>query len=132
MSAGRLRVVGLGPGPADWLVPEAAREITEATDIVGYAPYVDRLALRPGQVAHASDNRVELGEHLLSLGQCAQRDVVAGLAKFGPERTHSRIRVRLFDGLGRSPLEDLDDGAVLGAHHVARFVRDELLLVQNL
>ena len=67
--SGWLRVIGLGPGPADWMVPEAAREIEDATDIVGYAPYVARLALRPQQVAHASDNRVEIdrARHALRL-----------------------------------------------------------------
>ena len=77
MSAGRLRVVGLGPGPADWMVPEAAREIAEATDIVGYAPYVARLALRPDQVAHASDNRVELDRARLALALAAEGRRVA-------------------------------------------------------
>lgn len=66
---GRLRVVGLGPGPADWLTPEAARALAEATDLVGYAPYVERVPERPDLVRHASDNRVELdrARHALEL-----------------------------------------------------------------
>jgi precorrin-3B C17-methyltransferase len=57
---GRLVVVGLGPGKDDWLTPEASRALAQATDIVGYGPYVARVPERPGLVRHASDNRVEL------------------------------------------------------------------------
>jgi len=56
---GWLKVVGLGPGTEDWLTPEARRDLAEATDLVGYGPYVDRVPPGP-QVRHASDNRVEL------------------------------------------------------------------------
>ena len=57
---GRLRVVGLGPGNADWITPEAAAILAQATDLVGYAPYLARLAPLPHQTIHASDNRVEV------------------------------------------------------------------------
>ena len=57
---GRVRVVGLGPGAVDLITPEATRLINEATDLVGYGPYLARLAPRPDQTVHASDNRVEL------------------------------------------------------------------------
>jgi cobalt-precorrin 5A hydrolase/precorrin-3B C17-methyltransferase len=67
---GRLAVVGLGPGAADWLAPEARRELSSATDIVGYETYV-RMAgpFRSGQAVHASDNREELhrAKHALRL-----------------------------------------------------------------
>lgn len=57
---GTLSVVGLGPGPACWLVPEAAAVLAAATDLIGYAPYLDRVPARAGQHRHASDNRVEV------------------------------------------------------------------------
>ena len=57
---GRLRVVGLGPGIADWITPEAAAILAEASDLVGYAPYLARLEPLPHQIVHASDNRVEI------------------------------------------------------------------------
>ncbi len=57
--SGRLSVVGLGPGPAAWLTPDACAVLAEATDLVGYAPYLDRVPARPGLARHASDNRVE-------------------------------------------------------------------------
>ena len=69
--SGSLSVVGLGPGPAWWVTPEATSLLKGATDVVGYAPYLARLPERPGQVRHASDNRVELdrAHHALDLAQ---------------------------------------------------------------
>jgi precorrin-3B C17-methyltransferase len=66
---GRLRVVGLGPGPADWRTPEADAALARASDVVGYAPYLERLALEPRQRRHASDNREEIlrARHALAL-----------------------------------------------------------------
>ncbi len=57
---GRLRVVGLGPGPGYWVTPEVSAILADATDLVGYAPYLARLASLPHQTIHASDNRVEV------------------------------------------------------------------------
>ena len=59
-TVGEVAVVGLGPGPASWLVPEAAEALDLATDLVGYIPYVARVPERPGLLRHASDNRVEI------------------------------------------------------------------------
>ncbi|MBY8860444.1 precorrin-3B C(17)-methyltransferase [Nocardia sp. CA2R105] len=56
---GEVVVVGLGPGSPDWTSPEVARALSEATDLVGYTTYIDRVPVRPGQRRHASDNRVE-------------------------------------------------------------------------
>ncbi|MBJ8345576.1 precorrin-2 C(20)-methyltransferase [Antrihabitans sp. YC2-6] len=56
---GEVVVVGLGPGAKEWTTPEVRRELEQATDLVGYGPYLDRVAHRLGQRRHASDNRVE-------------------------------------------------------------------------
>ncbi len=56
---GRVDVVGLGPGGRDWLTPQAAAALAAADDLVGYAPYVDRVPPNPRQRRHGSDNRVE-------------------------------------------------------------------------
>ncbi len=58
-TCGEVVVVGLGPGSAEWTTPEVARALAEATDIVGYATYINRVPVRAGQRRHASDNRVE-------------------------------------------------------------------------
>ncbi|WP_433590343.1 precorrin-3B C(17)-methyltransferase [Nocardia sp. CA-145437] len=56
---GEVVVIGLGPGDEGWTTPEVSRALAEATDIVGYTTYVNRVPVRPGQRRHASDNRVE-------------------------------------------------------------------------
>ena len=56
---GRVDIVGLGPAGRDWLTPQASAVLSAADDIVGYAPYVDRVATNPRQRRHGSDNRVE-------------------------------------------------------------------------
>ncbi|MBL1073810.1 precorrin-3B C(17)-methyltransferase [Nocardia sp. 2] len=58
-SVGEVVVIGLGPGALEWTTPEVSRALTEATDIVGYSTYVNRVPERPGQRRHASDNKVE-------------------------------------------------------------------------
>jgi precorrin-2 C20-methyltransferase/precorrin-3B C17-methyltransferase len=58
-ATGRVTVVGLGPAGRDWLTPEAQAALAEADDLVGYGPYLDRVAPNPRQRRHASDNRVE-------------------------------------------------------------------------
>lgn len=67
--SGRLAIVGLGPGAASMQTAQATAALAEATDLVGYATYLDRVPQRPGQVRHASDNRVEIdrARHALSL-----------------------------------------------------------------
>ena len=69
---GRVMIVGLGPGPAEWMTPEASAAIEAASDVVGYGPYVERLALRTDQCAHASDNRVEMDRARLALSSCGE------------------------------------------------------------
>ena len=58
--SGSLTIVGLGPGPAQWLTPAAQAAIDSASDLIGYGPYLDRIPTRDGQTKHASDNRVEV------------------------------------------------------------------------
>lgn len=67
---GRLTVVGLGPGALDLTTPAVSKTLAEATDLVGYITYLDRVPEGPpGQRRHASDNRVELerARHALAL-----------------------------------------------------------------
>ncbi|MFF3223910.1 precorrin-2 C(20)-methyltransferase [Nocardia suismassiliense] len=56
---GRVVVVGLGPGAAEWTTTEVHEALADATDLVGYTTYLNRVPSRPGQHRHASDNRVE-------------------------------------------------------------------------
>jgi precorrin-3B C17-methyltransferase len=75
---GRLTVVGLGPAGTEFATPAAMKALAEATDVVGYATYVDRVPLAgPHQRRHASDNRVELERATMALKLAAEgRQVV--------------------------------------------------------
>ncbi|MGJ3508128.1 precorrin-2 C(20)-methyltransferase [Enemella sp. A6] len=57
---GTVHVVGLGPGPDRWLTPEAAEVLAMVDDVIGYAPYVERVPQREGLTRHASGNTVEV------------------------------------------------------------------------
>ena len=70
-------IVGLGPGPAKQMTPEASAAIAAATDLVGYRGYIGRLAPLPGQRLHASDNREELDRARLALALAAAGRAVA-------------------------------------------------------
>jgi precorrin-3B C17-methyltransferase / cobalt-factor III methyltransferase len=57
---GSLTIAGLGPGDAELVTPEVSAALREATDVLGYAPYVARVPAREGLRLHPSDNRMEL------------------------------------------------------------------------
>jgi precorrin-3B C17-methyltransferase len=78
MSAGWLAVAGLGPGADGMVTPEVSQAVAQATDIIGYIPYVARITPRAGLTLHASDNRVELDRaaHALALAAAGRRVVV--------------------------------------------------------
>ncbi len=42
--SGWLKIVGLGPGSEAMVTPEVTAALQEATDVVGYVPYVNRAA----------------------------------------------------------------------------------------
>jgi len=75
---GEVVVVGLGPGSRSWTTPEAAAALDAADDLVGYGPYLDRVAANPRQVRHPSDNRVEAerAAHALELARSGRRVAV--------------------------------------------------------
>ncbi|CAH1045042.1 precorrin-3B C(17)-methyltransferase [Halomonas sp. TD01] len=76
--SGWLKIVGLGPGADAMITPEVSAALLEATDVVGYVPYVNRVAPRAGLVRHGSDNREEIrrAEQALQLALEGQRVVV--------------------------------------------------------
>jgi len=74
---GKLTVVGLGPGEARFLTPEASAALDEADALYGYVPYLDRVPVRPGQTRHASDNREELARAGAALAHAAEGGKVA-------------------------------------------------------
>lgn len=75
---GSLRIVGLGPGDPGLRAPQADAVLADATDLIGYGPYLDRVAARPDQHRHPSDNREELdrARHALDLARSGRRVAV--------------------------------------------------------
>ncbi|WP_171174656.1 precorrin-3B C(17)-methyltransferase [Ruegeria sp. HKCCD8929] len=75
---GWVKIAGLGPGNEALVTPEVTEALAEATDVVGYVPYVARVAEREGLTLHASDNRVEIdrSQHALRMAAGGKRVVV--------------------------------------------------------
>ena len=76
--SGWLAIAGLGPGDAALITPEVSATLAQASDVLGYIPYVARIAPRPGLALHPSDNREELARarHALRLAQAGGRGVI--------------------------------------------------------
>jgi precorrin-3B C17-methyltransferase len=69
--SGWLCIAGLGPGDDRLVTPEVTAALAEATDVVGYIPYVARVAPREGLTLHPSDNRVEMDRARAALEMAA-------------------------------------------------------------
>lgn len=76
--SGWLVIAGLGPGDEALVTPEVTAALTEASDVVGYIPYVRRVPVRPGLTRHETDNREELdrARHALEMAADGRRVVV--------------------------------------------------------
>lgn len=74
---GRVFVVGLGPGPDEWLTHEAADVLAGVRHVVGYTPYVARVPHRDDLVRHASGNTVEVERARAALDLALAGDDVA-------------------------------------------------------
>ena len=75
---GWIAIAGLGPGDEAMVTPEVTDALAGASDIIGYIPYVARVAPRDGLTLHPTDNRVELDRalHALQLAANGARVVV--------------------------------------------------------
>lgn len=75
---GWLQIVGIGPGDDALVTPQVQAALSEATDAVGYIPYVERVAQNPNLTLHPSDNRVEIdrSRHALEMAAEGKRVVV--------------------------------------------------------
>ena len=71
-------VAGLGPGSGALITPEVQAALADATDVVGYSRYVDRIPGREGLCRHASENRAEAERscHALELAAKGRRVIV--------------------------------------------------------
>lgn len=100
MTTGTLVVAGLGPGAQEMVTPQVQDALDQATDIIGYIPYVARVAPRPGLTLHATDNRVELdrARHALALATRGARVVVVSSGDPGVFAMASALFEALEDG----------------------------------
>jgi len=101
---GALTVVGLGPGRAELMTPASAEAIATATDLIGYGPYLDRIAARPaGQRRHPTDNRVELerARHALELAVAGKRVAVVS----GGDPGVFAMAAAIFEAIDHGPVE---------------------------
>jgi precorrin-2 C20-methyltransferase/precorrin-3B C17-methyltransferase len=133
-------VIGLGPAGAQWLTPEARTELAAATDIVGYATYVNRVPVRPGQRRHATDNRVEAerAEFALDLARRGSRVAVVSSGDPGvfamasavletrADRGYDDVPVRIIPGLTAAHAVASRVGAPLGHDFCMLSLSDQL------
>ncbi|KAA8384273.1 precorrin-3B C(17)-methyltransferase [Acetobacter tropicalis] len=98
---GTLTVAGLGPGNETLITPEVTVAIAEATDIVGYIPYVARIPAREGLTLHPTDNRVELerATHALEMAASGRKVVVVSSGDPGVFAMASAV----FEAMDRAP-----------------------------
>ena len=104
---GWLAIAGLGPGDDRLVTPEVRAALDEATDVVGYIPYVARIAPRAGLTLHPSDNRVELdrAQAALQMAATGRRVVVVSSGDPGVFAMASAV----FEALeGRTDWQALD------------------------
>ncbi|OBG71144.1 MULTISPECIES: precorrin-2 C(20)-methyltransferase [unclassified Mycobacterium] len=82
--AGTVAVLGLGPGDQEWITPQTRRELAAATDLIGYSGYLDRVAVRDGQLCHPSDNSDEPARARLACALAEQGRAVAVVSSGDP------------------------------------------------
>ncbi len=100
---GSVIIAGLGPGAEGMVTPEVSAALAQATDVVGYFPYVARVAPREGLVLHGSDNRVEVdrASHALQMAAEGRRVVVVSSGDPGVFAMASAV----FEALEAGPRE---------------------------
>ncbi|MBU2981653.1 precorrin-3B C(17)-methyltransferase [Lentibacter algarum] len=104
--SGSLVIAGLGPGNEALVTPEVRAALALATDVVGYIPYVARVAPREGLTLHASDNRVEIdrSQHALQMAAEGKHVVVVSSGDPGVFAMASAV----FEALEAGPAAWLD------------------------
>jgi cobalt-precorrin 5A hydrolase/precorrin-3B C17-methyltransferase len=75
---GRLTIVGIGPGAAEWRTPEAGAALAAAEHLVGYGLYLDLLGpLADGKIRHETGLGDETGRARRALDLAAEGAAVA-------------------------------------------------------
>jgi precorrin-3B C17-methyltransferase len=100
---GWLRVLGLGPGPSEWLTDETRAALHAAEHILGYTTYLARLPALEGKTLHGSDNGDELARarHALELAASGARVAVVS----GGDAGVFGMAAAVFEALDGGPAE---------------------------
>lgn len=137
-SAGSVAVVGLGPGASEWVTPQARGELAEATDLIGYGPYLDRVPVRGGQCRHPSDNTDEAARARLACTLAERGRSVAVVSSGDPgifamatavleeARQWPRLRVRVVPAMTAAQAVASRVGAPLGHDYAVISLSDRL------
>ncbi|MGI5469988.1 precorrin-2 C(20)-methyltransferase [Streptomyces sp. CA-132043] len=137
---GEVTVVGTGPAGAPWLTPESRGALDNATDLVGYTTYLDRVPVRAGQLRHGSDNKVESerAEFALDLARRGQRvAVVSGgdpgvfamataVLEAAAQPEYADVPVRVLPGVTAANAAAARAGAPLGHDYATISLSDRL------
>ena len=141
-SPGWIAVVGLGPGAQHWITPEAQQALADASDLIGYHTYLNRVPVRSGQRRYGSDNKVEAdrARHALSLADTGRRvcvvssgdpgifamaSAVLECVEQGPESWRS-LDIRIIPGLSAMQAAASRAGAPLGHDFCVLSLSDRL------
>ncbi|MET0196383.1 MAG: precorrin-3B C(17)-methyltransferase [Rhodococcus fascians] len=139
-AVGEVAVVGLGPGADCWTTEEVRRELARATDLVGYVTYLNRVRLGPGQIRHASDNKVESerAAFALDLAKRGKRVVVvssgdpgvfamaSAVIEVAAEPQWAEVPVRVVPGMTAANAVASRVGAPLGHDYAVISLSDRL------
>ncbi|MCL2584773.1 MAG: precorrin-2 C(20)-methyltransferase [Streptosporangiales bacterium] len=139
-AAAELLVVGLGPGPDEWLTPEASAALATVDHVVGYGPYVNRISQRTGLTRHASGNTVEVDRARFALDLAASGEKVAvvsggdagvfGMAaavyEAAEDPAYAGVAIRVLPGVSAVQAVAARAGAPIGADFAVLSLSDRL------
>ncbi|WP_118915323.1 precorrin-2 C(20)-methyltransferase [Mycobacterium shigaense] len=138
VDAGAVVVVGLGPGDVEWMTPQSRRELAAATDLIGYAGYLDRVPVREGQQRHPSDNTDEAARARLACSLAERGRAVAVVSSGDPgvfamatavleeAKQWPGVRVRVIPGMTAAQAVASRVGAPLGHDYAVISLSDRL------